>query len=422
MKQTFKQLIVKVLGWQVRRLRAKRDFKIVGVVGSIGKTSTKFAIAQTLGKQYRVRFQEGNYNDIVTVPLIFFGQPEPSLFNPFAWLKTIIGNELQLLRPYPYDVVVVEIGTDMPGQIAAFKQYLRCDIAVVTALTMEHMENFRDLDHVAKEELSVARYSDVVIANFDLCSEEHLRLAKKTVLGYGKTAGQYRLRDIHFGKAESSTTLVMHERQELHVRLDAVSIGEFYSAAAAAAVADVMHVPGDAIVAQLEKLRPVSGRMQRLAGIEDSLILDESYNASPAAVKAALDGLYMLKSQQKIALLGNMNELGAYSADAHREIGEYCDPSQLDLVVTLGPDANAYLAPAAEAQGCRIVQFTDPYTAGDYIREQLKPGAIILVKGSQNKVYAEEAIKPLLANKADEAKLVRQSDAWLKKKQENFSS
>lgn len=422
MKNALKTTVVAILGWQLRRLRKRHNFKTIGVVGSIGKTSTKFAIAQVLKRQYRVRYQEGNYNDIVTVPLIFFGQPEPSLFNPFAWIKTIVNNEMQIHRPYPYDVVVAEIGTDQPGQIAAFKQYLRCDIVVVTALTMEHMENFRDLDHVAQEEMSVTRYADTVIANFDLCDEKHLHFAKKTVLGYGKSAGQYRMKDIAFGKEQSSMLLVMNERHELYLQLDAVSLGELYSATAAASVADLLGVPGDKITAAVEKLQPVSGRMQRLAGIEDSLILDESYNASPAAVKSALDGLYMLQAQQKIALLGNMNELGQFSESVHREIGEYCDPDQLDLVVTLGPDANAFLAPAAEAQGCTVMQFTDPYTAGDYIKDQLKPGAIVLVKGSQNNVYAEEAIKPLLADPSDEVKLVRQSDAWLKKKKENFGA
>ncbi len=422
MKNALKNIVVALLGWQVRRLRARHNFKVVGVVGSIGKTSTKTAIAATLSSQYKVRYQEGNYNDIVTVPLIFFGQAEPSLFNPFAWIRVFVSNELQIHRAFPYDVVIAEIGTDAPGQIAAFKRYLRCDIAVVTALTMEHMENFRDLDHVAQEELSVSKYSDLVVANYDLASEHHLRQVKPPLMGYGKSKSDYQMKDIHFDTTASHFTLTMNGHIDLSFQIDAVSLGEFYSAAAAAAVADILHVPGEKIALAVSQLRPVSGRMQRLAGIEDSLILDESYNASPAAVKSALDGLYMLKAQQKIALLGNMNELGKFSEDAHREVGEYCDPKQLDLVVTLGPDANTFLADAAEHRGCQVARFTDPYAAGDYIKDQLKPGAIVLVKGSQNKVYAEEAIKPLLANKSDEAKLVRQSSQWLAKKRRNFDA
>src|SRR5690606_20106109 len=114
-----------------------------------------------------------------------------------------------------------------------------------------------------------------------------------------------------------------------------------------------------------------------LKGINNSLILDETYNASPEAVRAALDSVYTMKAPQKIALLGNMNELGDMSADAHREIGEYCDPEQLELVVTLGQDANKYSAPAAKRKGCTVQAFNNPYDAGKFIREHIKEGAVI---------------------------------------------
>jgi UDP-N-acetylmuramoyl-tripeptide--D-alanyl-D-alanine ligase len=162
--------------------------------------------------------------------------------------------------------------------------------------------------------------------------------------------------------------------------------------------------------------------MQRLKGIKDSLILDESYNASPDAVMAALDSLYQMQAPQKIALLGNMNELGDLSKQAHIDVGEYCEAKQLDLVVTLGPDANKYLAPAAEAKGCQVKIFTHPSKAGQFIRDQIKTGATILVKGSQNTVYAEEAIKELLADPGDAKLLVRQSKDWLLKKEASFKN
>src|SRR5690606_8645396 len=133
MKKFLKSLVVSVLAWQVNRLRRKNQFKIVGVVGSVGKTSTKLAIAQTLSKSMRVRYQEGNYNDIVTVPLIYFGQVEPSLFNPIAWIKVFINNQKQI-KNFPYDVVVIELGTDYPGQITAFAKYVNLNLAVVTGI------------------------------------------------------------------------------------------------------------------------------------------------------------------------------------------------------------------------------------------------------------------------------------------------
>jgi UDP-N-acetylmuramoyl-tripeptide--D-alanyl-D-alanine ligase len=109
MKSLLKSILVAILGNQVRRLRARRNPKIVGVVGSIGKTSTKLAIAKVLSSHYRVRYQEGNYNDIVSVPLVFFGHSMPKLWNIFNWLKIFFLNEFQILFQYPFDFVVVEL-------------------------------------------------------------------------------------------------------------------------------------------------------------------------------------------------------------------------------------------------------------------------------------------------------------------------
>jgi hypothetical protein len=101
MKKLAKKSVAAVLGWQVRRLRKKNVLKIVGVTGSIGKTSSKFAITAILKQQFKVQSQAGNYNDVVSVPLIFFGQKLPNIFNPLAWLITFWRNERIIRRPYP---------------------------------------------------------------------------------------------------------------------------------------------------------------------------------------------------------------------------------------------------------------------------------------------------------------------------------
>lgn len=440
MKKLAKKLVVGILGWQVRRLRAKNDFRIIAVVGSIGKTSTKMAIAKVLGASKKVRYQEGNYNDIVSVPLIFFDQPIPSLFNPIAWLKVFLSNETQIKKPYPYDFVVVEIGTDGPGQIAEYGKYLVNDLTVVAAITPEHMENFDSLADVAAEELSVDAYSVRMLLNTDLCDPQYENEAEVLTRTYGLNARHNKIskpvfkNDTAKWKLKVETLeLQIHKQSEdewysrhestittLELTMPAVSMAEVYSASAAAIVAKNFGVTDTDIKASVVKLKPVSGRMQRLKGINNSIIFDDTYNASPDATIAALDVLYKTDAPQKIALLGNMNELGKVSADAHKEIGEYCDPKKLDLVITLGPDANKYLAAAAEAKGCKVKSFDDPYSAGEYIKSQVKSGALILAKGSQNKVFAEEAIKALLANKSDAKKLVRQSDYWMKIKQKGF--
>lgn len=420
MKRFARSIVVAILSWQVRSLQSRNNFKVVAVAGSVGKTSAKYAVANVLQQKLRVRWQAGNYNDLVTVPLIFFGEPEPSLFNPLAWLAVFWRNQRQLGRTYPFDVVVVEVGTDYPGNLIKFGQFIYADISVVTAVSPEHMQFFADLDEVASEELSVGTFSKELVVNADLVAEQYLNLPLPTTR-FGTRQADYNIKEAKFAGDQGHFEIHKNGQPWLLAQMSAVAVSEVYSATAAAVVADKIGLSSVEIKQGIAQLKPVQGRMQRLKGIKNSVILDETYNASPDAVKAALDSLYEFQAKgQKIAILGNMNELGEVSASAHREVGEYCDPLQLNLVVTIGPDANGYLAPAAEEQGCHVVCFDDPYAAGKYLSDFIKPDAVILAKGSQNNVYAEEAVKPLLANPEDATKLVRQSAAWQKKKQKNF--
>ncbi len=115
-----------------------------------------------------------------------------------------------------------------------------------------------------------------------------------------------------------------------------------------------------------------------------------------------------------------MNELGGYSQKAHEEVGSVCDPTLLDWVVTIGDEAEKFLAPAAAKRGCQIRSFKSPYEAGAFVHSVLHPHATILAKGSQNGVFAEEAIKILLHETEEENQLVRQGPDWITKKQGMF--
>ncbi len=422
MKKLARLLVVLVLGWQVRRLREKHSFKIVGVVGSIGKTSTKRAIAESLGSTIRVRYQAGNYNDLASVPLVFFGQDMPSLFNPFAWLRVFVINERILSRPYPFDVVVVEVGTDGPGQIAAFSKYLHLDVAVVTAIAPEHMQSFADLDAVAAEELSVANYTNMLIANADLVDEKYLQDLSSLITYSIRKAADYRGKTGVYKKGYSDITITKQNKVIAAERLPIFSEAQLYSAIAASSVWDVLGIEPAGISMGLAAITPVPGRMQLLEGVKGTTIIDDSYNASPEAVISSLDTVYKLPADHKIAVLGNMNELGSFSKDAHIFVGEHCNPKELDEVITIGPDANRYLAETARSQGCRVSSYESPYEAGEYLKSILRKDSLVLVKGSQNRVFAEETVKSILANPDDTSRLVRQSDDWMAIKKAQFAA
>jgi UDP-N-acetylmuramoyl-tripeptide--D-alanyl-D-alanine ligase len=417
-KKFGRAVVCAVLEAQVRHLRRRHEFTVVAVVGSFGKTSSKLAIAALLGQTKRVRHQPGNYNDRVTVPLVFFDQPEPSLFNIFAWLKLFGANQAALAHPYPYDIVVVELGTDGPGQLKRFA-YLRPDIAVVTAVSPEHMEYFKTLDAVAAEELAVFDYSRQVLVNGDDTPGGYLAGYEFKDYSLESPAADY-FATCRGGDLSGQTLELVLPGGECKAEVSYIGRQGAKFALAAAAVADMLGTAPNHIAVGLPLLKHFAGRMQVLPGASGSALIDDTYNASPIAVKAALDVLYAAKASQRIAILGGMNELGEYAREAHEEVGAYCDAKKLGLVVTVGADAKKWLAPAAKKQGCTVKSFMSPYEAGEFVKSQLKAGAVVLAKGSQNGVFAEEALKMLLNDPADTAKLVRQSPAWLKKKARQF--
>ena len=418
-KKLGRAVVCRILEGQVKKLRARNGFKVVAVVGSVGKTSTKAAIARTLEASLRVRWQEGNYNDRATVPLIFFGQPQPNILNAFAWLKIFMQNSRALRRPYPYDIVVAELGSDGPGQLQAFS-YLKPEIAVVTAVTPEHMEYFGTLDAVATEELSVLNFAEQALINIDDTPSEYL--PSKGYLSYGLSAEAtyYAAKRKLQGLQGQTATFYLGKEHEFRTDIPVLGDQGAKIAVAAAATASLLGASSADIEKGLQNAVHFAGRMQILEGLEGSTLIDDTYNATPIAVKAALDVLYATKASQRIAILGSMNELGDYAEEAHREVAEYCDPKKLDLVVTIGRDAEQWLAPLAKERGCLVKSFQSPYAAGKFVRSELKAKAVVLAKGSQNGVFAEEALKSLLENSADAAKLVRQSPYWLRVKAKQF--
>ncbi len=417
-KKVGKAVLCLMLEAQVRRLR-RHKFTVVAVAGSVGKTSTKFVIAQALAGTQRVLYQAGNYNDRLTVPLVLFGHEEPGIFNIPAWIKILLANHAKLRQTFPYDIVVLELGTDAPGQLEKFA-YLKPDISIITAIAAEHMESFGTLSAVAKEELTPLSFSRQALLNISDIPSQYLP-SNKPYETYGLQPADFAIIDQTTRNLASQTLICqLSDGQKLDITLQLLGTQGAKSAVAALAVTKMLGLPIEATVKELAKITAVAGRMQIVEGKNDSTIIDDTYNASPTAVIAALEVLYTASASQRVAILGDMNELGDESAADHQQVGEACDPHRLNLLVTIGALAREYLAPSAEQKGCNVKCFDNPYEAGQYVSKQLKSGAVILAKGSQNGVFAEEALKPLLKNSRDSAKLVRQSDYWLRQKQRQF--
>lgn len=424
--ESLKPFIIALLNRATVRYLKRGEVKIIAVAGSVGKTSTASAIRTVLSQKYTVHVPHVHYNTNKAVHLAVFKQHYAT--TTFGWIRLTVKMLFKSMLAPDFEIMVVELGTDHPGELEGFA-FLQPHVGVLTAITPEHMENFKNLDGVATEELTLAQFCRRLAINHSAVDRRLVPdMIWSQASGYGQgtaySASNYRL---EAGKAMADFQLGNRTFTELPIKV----VGEhlLQPLLVAALIADEYRLDEAQLMKGLSRVKPVAGRMRLLQGVGLSSIIDDTYNASPAACIAALDTLYKLNVGQRIAILGSMNEMGEYSPQAHRDVGNYCDPSKLDWVVTIGNDAAVYLAPAARERGCKVQAFDSPYDAAVFVRSLLHgdkthppaPGpTVILAKGSQNGVYCEEAVKLLLADPDDIHYLVRQSQFWMEQKHAQF--
>lgn len=424
----FKAFIQSKLEKSVQKYFKKHpEVKLVVVVGSVGKTSTKVAIGTVLNERFRVRLHEGNHNSELSAPLAILGVDFPSDIRKLGqWMAVFAAIKQRIKQPTDVDVIVQELGTDGIGQIPHFGTYLKPDIAVVSSIAPEHMEFFKTMDAVAAEELSAANYSKQALINRDDVPGVYAAdITNPNLNTFGSTdAAEYRFdtNDYTFEDGFTGLFVAPEYPEAVPVTLHLVGEHSTRAAVAAGAVGAKLGMLPVEVAAGMQKIQPVNGRMNILRGVNDSIIIDDSYNSSPLAVASALRALYQMSVPQRIVVLGSMNELGDMSEAEHLAVGKLCDPMELAHVVTVGEAAEKYIAPTARANGCHVVSFKSAIEAGAYVHKFLEKGGAVLFKGSQGGVYLEEAIKVVLHSTEDEERLVRQSEAWLKKKRDFFSN
>ena len=423
----FKKYIQKKLEKYVQKYFAKHpEVKLVVVAGSVGKTSAKTAIATVLSKTYRVRLHDGNHNTGFSAPLAILGIEYPGDVKSFgAWMSVFQAAKERIKAPTDVDVIIQELGIDRVGDMAGFGAYLRPDIAVVTAVTPEHMEFFGNIETVAKEELSVANFSKIAVINRDDIEGRFADfLTNAAIDTYGTTAAaeyRFEVQDFSLQNGYNGNLIAPEFNQPTSATIHLAGEHSLRPAMAAATVGIKLGMLPADIAAGLAEVRAVPGRMNVLRGVEGSTIIDDTYNSSPAAASAALQTLYSVETPQRIAILGSMNELGGSSAQEHKSIGSMCDPNLLAWVITVGDEAEIHLAPAARARGCQVKCFKTAVDAGAFAHSVLEPNAVVLAKGSQGGIFVEEAVKILLHETHDDRRLVRQSAEWLKIKSDFFS-
>lgn len=421
-----KKYIQKKLETYVRRyFKAHPEVKLVAVAGSLGKTSTKIAIATVLSQQYRVRLHEGDRSSPLSVPLAILGIEHPRRGGLFAWIGVCRAARRRIHDAADVDVIVQELGANMPGTMAHYGTYLLPDISVITAVTSERMNVFSTIESVAQEELAVAQFSRLAIINRDDIDGRHANyLTNGNLTTYGTSgAAEYRFVTEDFNPEGGHTGLLIapDSEQPLAVTIHVSGEHSLRPVIAAAAVGYKLGMNAATIVKGLSQVRSLPGRMNILRGVQQTILIDDTYSSSPLSAASALQTLYTFQVPQRVAVFTSMDNLGADSQKEHEALGRLCDPNILNWVVVVGDEAARYLAPIAKSQGCQVMVCANALDAGAFVHKVLEDGAAILFNGSRADMYCEEALKVVLHSTDDEALLVRQSPAWLATKSTFFS-
>lgn len=401
------------------------EVKLIVVAGSVGKTSTKNAIAAVLAKQFSVRMHEDDKGAYSSVPLSILGLKPPKNPKSFIERRAIYkAAKARIKNPPDTEIIIQELDAVKPGDMADFGQYLRPHVAVVTSVSPEHMSAFQSIDAVAQEQLSVGDYSETVLINrYDIPGEFAKYENNPRLMTYGSSElAEVSLDTVDIAEDGKITADLLAPTIENPMRVVTQMVGEhkLRDLAAAAAVGFQFGMIPSLLVSALESVEPAPGRLNPLPGIDGTIILDDTESSSPASTVAALQALYQFKERpQLIALFGSMNELGALSQEQHEMIGKLCNPNQLSWVVTVGQDANQYLAPAARRQGNQVKSCANAIEAAEFVRSVTETGAVILVNGSRDNIFLEEAVK-ILCDIGSYDKLVRQSNEWLDYKRKFF--
>lgn len=441
MKELFKKIIVTVITWEARAVLHKYKPRVVAITGSVGKTSTKDAVYAVLARKYHVRKSEKSFNSEIGLPLTILGCPN-AWGNPLRWLQNIVDGLLLVLLPAKYpEWLVLEVGADRPGDIRSLVGWLRSDVVVITRLpeVPVHVEFFDSPEAVIEEKaalIDTLRQGGVLLLYADderTRGLEH-RLpapdARIILFGFAEDA-DVRARDFTLVREEGGPVWPLG--MQAHIAygesaapltiMGSVGTHSFAPAVAAAAVGVALQIDMLDIMPALEAYDPPPGRMHLLPGIKKTLIIDDTYNSSPAAAAAALDTLSLVCSTPKrrtkkagtrrIAVLGDMLELGRLSVMEHRKVGAHAAKTA-DVLVTVGFRARDIAQGALDA-GMRdeqIFQYEDSTRAGRELQNMLQPGDCILVKGSQStrmeRVVEDIMLEPERAGEL----LVRQDEEW----------
>jgi UDP-N-acetylmuramoyl-tripeptide--D-alanyl-D-alanine ligase len=398
-----------LLKWMAHSVLWRHKPKVIGITGSVGKTTTKDVIVHILKQEKSIYFTKKNYNNEIGVPLTILGVDKniDSFFTMFGvcgkWFGAMISAK------YP-EIIVVEMGVDRPGDMDYLMSIVNVDISVLTAVSYAHSEFFDDIEQIAQEKQKIVLYTKKdgrAIVNYD---DVHARsVAKKTnttIVFYGTKEGvDFRATDIdicfHQCHATGLSFKLNYKGKIIPVRLNNVIAKHFiYATLAGLAVADIVGINIVEAIASLANFQSSPGRMRLLEGINATTIIDDTYNASPRSMTAALNTLKVAPGSRKIAILGDMKELGHISTQEHIEIAKQLKKMNIDIIFLIGKEMKvAYDELKNNSKKIKVKYYEKGIDVKDDVVNIVSPGDVILLKGSRS-MKLEQIVATLVTDKS----------------------
>jgi UDP-N-acetylmuramoyl-tripeptide--D-alanyl-D-alanine ligase len=359
---------LQTLATAVRRLWGK---PLVGITGSVGKTTTKEAIAHVLSSRFRVLKSEGNFNN-------HFGLP------------------LMLLKLEPeHDIAVIEMGMSHAGEIAALAKIAQPEIGVVTLVAPVHLEYFDSIAGIARAKYELIESlppggTAVLNADDEYVSSFGRDFKGRVILFGTQRPADVRAENIASRGAEGSAFDVVVEGVRQRVTLPLVGAHNITNALAAVAVALQRGIPLPEIVAALATLSPADKRGQ-VVQVGNIKVVNDCYNSNPKALSAMVDTLAAMPATRRIVVAGEMLELGPTGGEMHRCAGQHIAEKKIDVLVGVRGLAQA-MVDAAKSVGMRAEFVATPEEAGEWLARETRDGDVVLLKASRG-VKLEKALE-----------------------------
>lgn len=425
MKKTL-QTILKIFS---KLILAKYKPDVIGITGSVGKTSAKEAVATVLASKFRIRASQKNYNNEIGLPLTIIGVLSAGR-SFWGWLVIMfkaLGLILITDKKYP-QILILEMGVDRPGDMDYLNSIVKPKIAILTMIGTSHLEFFGSQEAIAKEKSKIFKNLQnggwaILNKDDDFTTNISRNLTHKILtFGFNESSDVIAQNIIcSFQEADNINSLaginfkLKHQGAYIPILLPRViSYSAIYAALAAAAVGFIYQMNGIEIADSLRQYVPPKGRMNLLSGSHGSMIIDDTYNSSPQSCLAALEiieqiNLNLIKN--KWIVMGDMLELGPDSEEEHLRIGKRVAsiPDARLLVWGQSAEFMAQGAKQSKMDQASIKTFKQKNDLINYLQEHIVAGDLILVKGSQG-ARMEEITKAIMAEPEAAAKLLVRQD------------